>query len=657
MSTYFQTQATATIKWCAGLPYLMPHKYPLFPEEHPIEDAYEVFIEGNQLIQRWTSLDATCSTTFVIGETDFGCGLHFLLVWSLWKKHAPTSSSLRMISATSAPLTVADLKQSLALFPDLQAEALQLIAQYPILMPGYHLLQFDEGRVQLILMIGDTLEAYRELLACGDPVLEKKLRDYEVNAWFLNSCDSGIYTESFFTVMGMLSSSHTTLATPIVSTVMYKAIEIAGFSVLESSTKHILRANYTQLPLGRSPKLSPWHRPYSKKDQRKSAIVLGAGLAGCYIAAALARRGFSVTLLDQHHAVGQGASGNRQAILYPKLSAFYSPLNAFMLNAYLFAIRYYKALLKTHPIGNLSGMLQLAHDHKEQTVQKHLKAWLAQYPDLGRLISAEEASGMAGIPLTCDALFLPHSGWIDSVSLCEVLIRSKPIACELNTLVESLVYEQGEWHVNEYHAPVLVLANGYQANGFTQTHHLPLKPIRGQMTQLCVNEQSERLKLPLCAGAHIIPAIEGLHRLGATYHPGVVDTMCSLSDDELNLAKLQALPTCIDWSNEVGNHWAGIRAATPDYLPLVGPVAEVQDFKNCFAGLATNSKRWIPASANHYDGLYVCTGFGSRGLTTIPLSADSLAALINKEPVALSQSMLRAISPSRFLRKGIISKS
>ncbi len=51
---------------------------------------------------------------------------------------------------------------------------------------------------------------------------------------------------------------------------------------------------------------------------------------------------------------------------------------------------------------------------------------------------------------------------------------------------------------------------------------------------------------------------------------------------------------------------------------------------------------------------FVCSGFGSRGLTTIPLCTEWLAAFINNEPSNLPRTMVQSFSPARFLRRKII---
>lgn len=67
--------------------------------------------------------------------------------------------------------------------------------------------------------------------------------------------------------------------------------------------------------------------------------------------------------------------------------------------------------------------------------------------------------------------------------------------------------------------------------------------------------------------------------------------------------------------------WAGVRCATPTRLPSVGPVANA-------------------------DGLWVCTGMGSRGLTFAALCAELLAAQLHGEPWPVEQRLARALRPA-----------
>ncbi|KTD28792.1 bifunctional tRNA (5-methylaminomethyl-2-thiouridine)(34)-methyltransferase MnmD/FAD-dependent 5-carboxymethylaminomethyl-2-thiouridine(34) oxidoreductase MnmC [Legionella maceachernii] len=660
MSSSFVPIEAAKISWCDELPFSLAFDDIYFSKENGLAETRHVFIEGNNLIERWQNLT---QETFVIAETGFGSGLNFLLTWSLWLEQAPQSARLHFFSCEKFPLTKNDLQRCLKQWPALKRQASALIDNYPILTPGFHWLSFEAGRINLILMLGDATACYKQLLVCGDAKLERELRTNSVDAWFLDGFspakNPAMWSDDLLQIIGLLSKPGTTLATFSAAASVKNNLQAAGFNVDKvrgfGSKREMITAQFVESsPSNKKLRCTPWHVNPTQPAMAKKAIVLGAGLAGCYTAHALAKRGWQVSLIDAHNEVGQGASGNKQAVLYPKLSAYRSPLTQFMLTAFLFACRTYRRLLNKKSIGELSGILQFAFNERESAAQQSLGSWLSSYPELGRLVDAQQASTIAGIELTMGGLYIPYSGWMDSQALCEQLCQTPGIDWYPNTLISELHFEEKKWHVGEHLAEVLVIANGYQAKQFIQTAHLPLKAIRGQMTRIASNKASTALKIPLCGNGHVLPAYGGGHAIGASYHLDSTDRASYSADDVSNLNKLSQLPASIAWSLEIKDNWVGVRATTTDYLPMVGPVPDPTIFPSRFAALATNAKRWIPEAGAFLPGLFLCTGFGSRGLTTVPLSAEWLAALINNEPSFLPQAMVQSLSPARFLLKAII---
>lgn len=662
MSSTFEVIKTAELHWRDGTPYSNTFDDLYFSKDNGLAEAQHVFIQGNHLIERWQALDPKQSESFVIAETGFGTGLNFLLSCSLWKTYAPPQTTLHYISCEMHPLSRQDLAQCLALWPKLQQEATRLLSNYPVLTPGFHHLQFEKERVTLTLMLGDVSNCFEELLLCGDPSLEQQLRESYVDAWFLDGFSPAknpkMWSQSLFTMMSLLSKPKATVATYTAAGVVKEGLRAAGFNVEKVGghglKKDMVRGEFCQVTTPQVKRHTPWSFSIPKKNRSKHALVIGAGLAGCFTAYALARRGWSVTLLEAQNKVAAGASGISQALLYPKVTPYRSPLNTFMLSAFLFAYRTYKHLLTVWPVGELSGILQLAYNQKEALSQQNLTEWLSVYPELGQLVSAEDASILAGIDRVSSGLYIPQSGWLDGPLLCQHLIDSPHIQFISNTMMDALNYEDEMWHIQNYSADVLVIANGDGATSFKETNHIPLKKIRGQMTWINKSVDSQAMKIPVCADIHILPARKGCHLLGATYHSNSEDRTCYDRDDECSLSKLPTISSTVDWSRDVLGHWCGIRAATRDYLPLVGPVAKSDVFRHCYRGLTSNSKRWIPAVSEYYPGLYLCAGFGSRGLTTVPLSAEWLASLINKEPSLLPRTMIQSLSPARFLRREMI---
>lgn len=621
-----------------------------------------VFIDGNDLINRWLNLSHNAPGIFNIAETGFGMGLNFLLTWQLWERHAPPTAQLHFISCEKHPLKITDLKRCLSVWTELTEYANQLIDNYPILTPGYHQLSFGNGRVILTLMLGEALESYEQLLICGESTLESNLRTSFIDAWYLDGfpqkTNKSMWSESLLRVIALLSKEGTTISTYTASSSVKAKITDVGFNVEKKKgldQKRFMISGYFKKPppFRLNTRHTPWHVGIPVQQKQKSALILGAGLAGCFTANSLARRGWQVTVIDEQEAAGMGGSANQQAILFPKLSAYKSPLTQLMLSAFLYANQVYKKILNQLKIGELEGSLLLAHNEKEIKSQQSLVDWLLHYPELGELVNADRASDLAGVDLDKAGLYIPLSGWINSPLLCQDLIKSDRITLLTNCKVDSLIFDGSQWMTEHGRSPVLILANGSQVSSFHETSHLPVKTIRGQMTAIQSTTASNKLLIPICAEGHVLPEINGTHHFGATYEPGNMSAPVYDQDDEKNLLQLFQISDKGLWSKKVVNHWAGLRAATPDYLPLVGPAPKIHEFTALFSGLESNSKRWIASPGSYYPGLYVCAGFGSRGLTTVPLCAEWLAGSINNEISCLPRNLVHALSPARFLRRDI----
>ena len=125
--------------------------------EGAIEEARHVFVEGNGLVQRLKQ-----SRDFTIVETGFGCGLNFLSAREALRESG-ASCRLDYVSVEKHPFGLDDLAKALDHWPQFSGFAAQLLAAYPSLVPGFHRLHFDGGRVTLTLLFGDALEMLQEL--------------------------------------------------------------------------------------------------------------------------------------------------------------------------------------------------------------------------------------------------------------------------------------------------------------------------------------------------------------------------------------------------------------------------------------------------------------------------------------------------------------
>jgi tRNA 5-methylaminomethyl-2-thiouridine biosynthesis bifunctional protein len=416
-----------------------------------------------------------------------------------------------------------------------------------------------------------------------------------------------------------------------------------------------------------------WFQLNRKTPLQKKAIIIGAGLAGATTAWSLANRGWQITLLEKNKTVAEESSGNLQGVVYARLSAFNNVPNKFMVQAYHYSLcllnQFYQ---NTQPdTWSPCGVLQLAFNDKEQ--KRYAELLEGDYPpDILQTITAEAATALAGTAILQNALYFPSGGWVNPPSFCKDLTTHKNITLKTSAEVTQLQFDEQyqEWHLLDAkkqvieQAPVVIIANNTNAVAFEQTHHLPIKIIRGQITHLHSNNVSQSLKTVVCADRYLTPARKGLHNVGASFNLNEETTQIRLEDHAENIASLQtSLPDLYAGLTQQSDNLitslqgrVGFRATTPDYMPIVGPVPIESQFIEDYAALRYDSNARVKKQGTYYPGLFINTAHGSRGLLTCPLSAELLAAHINHETVPLENEVVELLHPARFIIKDLIKR-
>ena len=93
---------------------------------------------------------------------------------------------------------------------------------------------------------------------------------------------------------------------------------------------------------------------------------------------------------------------------------------------------------------------------------------------------------------------------------------------------------------------------------------------------------------------------------------------------------------------------AGIRASTPDRLPLIGPLPDASFYRTHYDDLSYGRHPASYPKARYHQGLYVMCGLGSRGFQLAPLSARFLASYITASASPLPASHEKLLHPARF---------
>jgi tRNA 5-methylaminomethyl-2-thiouridine biosynthesis bifunctional protein len=211
---------------------------------------------------------------------------------------------------------------------------------------------------------------------------------------------------------------------------------------------------------------------------------------------------------------------------------------------------------------------------------------------------------------------------------------------------------------------VAVLAGAAEIKRFPYSAALPLKRIRGQISCLPATPQSAVLGTVVCAEGYIAPARLGEHTLGASFDFNSDDLRLNSAEHASNLELLEDISS--DLAERLGSsHYrpeqlegrAAFRCTSPDYLPIVGPLADSAAFNLAYAVLGKDARQTPDTPCPWLDGLYVNSGHGSRGLISAPLSGELIAAWLNDEPLPLPREVAEACHPNRFALRKLIRNS
>ena len=640
-----------------------------------------VFLTQNRLAERWRALDPRHPGVFVIGETGFGTGLNFLCAWRLWKTISPPSWRLHYVSVEKFPLDKVTLERALQQWRHIEqfAELGEiLLAHYPQRIRDFHVRHLDDAldnKVRLQLLFGDATEQLNRLHDSAAPEL---VNNFQIDAWFLDGFapakNPDMWQPELFEQIGRLSKQGTTFATFTVAGIVKRGMQEAGFAIDKfpgfGSKRQMLRGEF-QRPTNSGASreklraIEYWaYSPALKLSERPRVAIIGGGLAGTTTAHALAQRGCEVVLLEKNKALASAASGNPQGVLYTKLSSQDAMLNRFSLTSYLFALDFYAQIInENNSYGDLCGVLKLLDD---STQWQQLRSAFSAQDEWIEFVDARRASELTNCSILNDALWFPNAGWMAPKAICEYLSQHSAIDVRTDCDVRSLRRHGDSWHIEtcaeEIAVDAIVIANSHSASQFEPTASLPLKAIRGQITELPSRYLRKRPTAVICHEGYVAPHADGVH-IGATFDLHAKNTTDIALRAESHRHNLQTLHAAIpDFLKEAPaeiltenlDGRVGYRCTTPDYLPIVGAVADIEGMRGRYAVLGKNANARIDKPGVYMSGLYVNVGHGSRGLTSTPLCAELLASLIADEPRPLPRDMRQALSPARFILRDII---
>lgn len=600
--------AAPTLRWADGIPIDEASGDIYFNRQDPLGESRAVFLAGNDLPAR---LGAHRAPVHRVGETGFGTGLNFLLLWEAWRR-AGAPRPLSYVSFEQAPLCQADRKRFLASLRargarDLAALGETLDTALPEPLAGWHLLPFEGGRLRLHLYLGDAQTGLEDWLAQREAPA--------VDAWFLDGfapkVGPTLWQPEFLGLIAKASAPGATLGTFTVARAVREGLATAGFdpqkvpgpqSAEGGLQKREVLAARLAPGLGQSPAPPP-----------SKVTIVGAGLAGTAVALALAEQGVSSQVLEAEAAPGGGASANPWALLHPRLPIDEGPRGPFLWMAYRLAL---------HRIQGRAGFVPAPlRQYGELRRPERLGKTAARYPMLApRLTLAEDAQG--------PYLALVESGHAHLPQLLEALWPSSA-GLEAGVTLGALEGTGQGWRLRD-HAGTAQAEGGLEAP-LVLAAGAPLKSLMDLPTGI-VGGQLDRFAGATEANAPLLTGrghafFDGAGWVvGSSYRHGTEDATEHLADRQGNEGRLRAWTALLGWPRDLGAHqihFAGLRANTPDRSPLLGALG---------------------------SGFWVSTGHASSGLTTAFLGGEIIASALLGAPPVADREMLQALNPERFSR-------
>ena len=638
--TPLQTETLATD--AAGAPFSARYGDVYASRDGALGQARHVFLDGNGLPARWANAEQ-----FVIVETGFGLGTSFLATWHAWRADSARPRRLHFVSVERHPLAAGDLCAHAP--AELAPLAARLADAWPLPLPGLHRREFEGGAIALTLAFGDARELVPQLVCGADALyLDGFAPDRNPQMW----------EPALLKALARLARPGATLATWCAARSVRDALGVAGFEL----ELHAGFGRKREMLTGRfAPR---WrvrrHEPPHPYRGERSAVVVGAGLAGATAAGALARRGWHVHVVERGRVPAAGASALPWGLLHPQIAADDSVFARLTRAGFFASLR---ALASLAPDGrsgeralwHRGGVLQVARTDEEARRLQALAQRLQLPAAYARWLDAEEAQACVGMRPRRGGWWFADGVLASGQAWCEQALAPAAIALHCRQAVERIERATDGWRVCAADgrvlttAPVLVVANALDAPRLLGAA-LPVTPVRGRITQIDAAALAA-LRAGVAGDGYLLRGPDGWCGVGATYEVPLPGDEHGALDEararESNLARLPRLLAAPPSAVPIGGFDAR-RCVARDRLPYVGGVADVD------AAHALPRRRGAQlAELPRRRGLYASFAFGSRGLSLAALAAELVAAQIEGEPAPIERDLAAAIDPARELLRAL----
>jgi tRNA 5-methylaminomethyl-2-thiouridine biosynthesis bifunctional protein len=606
-----------------------------------LAQARHVFLRGSGLPSRWSGRDQ-----FVIAETGFGLGVNFLATWHAWREDPVRSRRLHFVSVERHPVDAANLLRFAPV--ELLALARQLAAAWPLPLPGLHRCTFENDSVVLTVGFGEGSDLLRQIVA-------------GVDAFFLDGFapdrNPELWTPQVMKSLARLARDDASVATWSTARSVREALGAAGFETVVAAgfgrKRQMLHGRFA--PRWRMRR----HEPPAAREGERSAIVIGAGLAGTTAARALVRRGWRVQLLERGARVASGASALPWGLLHPQVTADDNDA-ARLTRAGFFLARALLAHLSADrrwreaDIWRGHGVFTQARDSDETRRWFELARSLDLPAGFAQFHPADEALSLLGIAPQRGGWWFPGGASVAAPSLCAALLDHPRVALRGGCDVASIRRSDGCWFVADERgatlatAPVCVVASALDAARLLGSEFAPVRAVRGRISIFSAPALAG-LHCAISGGGTLVPVQDGSVAVGATYEFDAetppLEAGHAHAGNLQRLARLLAIPVAATPTAI----FDGTRCVARDRLPLAGAVADERSALRDALALRGAHLADLPRRAD----LYASFAFGSRGLALAPLAAELIAAQIEGEPWPVERDLAGRIDPARFLLRAL----
>jgi tRNA 5-methylaminomethyl-2-thiouridine biosynthesis bifunctional protein len=612
-----------------GVPYSAAYGDVYASRAGALAQARHVFLRGSDLPQRWQGRDQ-----FVIVETGFGLGVNFLAAWQAWRDDPLRPRRLHFVSVELHPVDAATLGR---FAPDeLAPLAQQLSDRWPPRVPGLHRRTFENDALVLTLGFGDANELLPQLVVGAD-------------AFFLDGFapdrNPGLWSPRVMATLTRLAREDATVAAWSTARVVKDGLAAAGFELQIAAgfgpKREMLRARFA--PRWRVRR----HDVATAFEGERSALVIGAGLAGAHAARALVRRGWRVQVLERARSV-TGASAPPWGLLHPQVTSDDNDAARLTRAGFLLACEQLKAKMHEHPAWHELGVFVQARDALEAARWRAAALSLGLPEDFARFHAPDEIAAALGAAPRQGGWWFPHAIRIAAAPLCAALLDDTRVTLRTGSSVARLRecddcwFAEGADGTTLAAAPVCIVAGAHDAPRLLDLNYAGVQAVRGQISLFAV-PAGFLLHAALGGGGTLVPVEPGVVAVGATYDFDAAEDPLDLARvheaNRQRLARLLGEPVA---ATPIG-YFDALRCVARDRLPLVGAVAD-----------ETSALRSAPAGAHLADlprtrGLFASFAFGSRGLALAPLAAELIAAQVEGEPWPIERRLAARIDVGRFL--------